>query len=117
MTARSATGGSSSDGVQLSRFAYSAKKRYVLASVSNTRRAASPRADGSNRFGSHGWLDRQEVPADGIDAEALDGRPRVHHVAPRLRHLLALRVEDQVVDQHVAERRTRSSIVEMAMSE
>src|SRR5690606_38612124 len=43
-------------GDHCSRFAYSEKKRYVLASVSNVRRADSPSAVGSKRFGTQGWL-------------------------------------------------------------
>ena len=49
-----------------------------------------------------GLLGGEVVPAEGVRAVAVDHLPGIDHVAAALRHLLALRVEDQAEDDAVA---------------
>ena len=48
---------------------------------------------------------REQVEPRGVGAVLVDHLPRVDHVPLRLRHLLALGVQDQLVDDHVLVRR------------
>src|SRR5690606_27172450 len=69
-------------GVQSSRFAESAKKRYVFAIVSNTRRHVSVSASGSKRFDAQGWLTAMKyqriasAPNDSIASHGSTTLPR-----------------------------------------